>query len=304
MRPTRAFRLFVLLFALLLVGWLALFLTAEQSEAPGTAARTGQTILAALDIGQGDSIFVLSPSRKTMLIDAGNGRSDVEDVILPYLESRGVSRIDYLVLTHPDQDHVGGMPVLLDSIEVGSFLDSVQPGATNRAYAETLRKVRDKRINAVRVRTGMPAIDLGPPVSAEILGPTDPLITSGDSESNNNSVVLRLVHGSVSALLTADIEEEAEQRIIASGMNLRSDILKVAHHGSRYGTSGVLLDFARPEVALISVGAGNPYDHPHPQLLERLSERGIDVLRTDQLGTIEVQIDGQSYTVVADRQGR
>lgn len=259
---------------------------------------TGPVLLVAvLDVGQADAIIVKAPSGKSMLVDAGNGAEDVRRTILPFLKQQGISQLDYAVLTHPDQDHVGGMPAVLSSLKVDAFVDSVQPGVTNNAYRDTLQLVRDKRIKAVKARYGKTSVDLGPEVQVQVLGPEDPLLEKGDSVENNNSVVLRLTYGKVSYLLTGDIESEAEERILGYKVDIRSQILKVAHHGSRYTTSDKFLDAVKPEVALISAGADNRYGHPHKETLNRLDKRGVKVFRTDLKGSILVRSDGERYSI-------
>lgn len=290
----------LLLLAALALAWMAM---AGRGQPVASPSESGLH-LAVLDVGQGDAIFVRSPAGKTMLVDAGNERADVEKVLIPHLKKHGVSALDYLVLTHPHQDHVGGMPAVLDSLAVTAFVDSAQPGETNQAYLHTLQRVRDKAIKAVKARRGSTEIDLGPGTRVEVLGPEEPLLSAGDSPTNNNSVVLRITHGSVSALLTGDIEAEAEDRLLGHRGDLRSQILKVAHHGSRGSTTIRFLDAVGPEVALISAGANNPYDHPHRELLQRLERRQVmKVYRTDRNGTIQVAVDGQGYRVAVEKQG-
>ncbi len=130
-----------------------------------------------------------------------------------------------------------------------------------------------------------------------MLGPEDPLIDKGDSIDNNNSIVLRLTQGKVSFLLTGDIEREAEERILGHRPDIRSQILKIAHHGSRYSTTDAFLDAVKPEVALISAGKDNKFGHPHEETLARLKKRGVKVYRTDLNGNILVRSDGEKYVV-------
>ncbi len=287
----------------LLVGAAATWYVVAGRGQPPPAAPGSPLLLVVLDVGQADSIFVRSPAGRTMLVDAGNGRGDVEQAILPHLRRLGVSSLDYVVLSHPDQDHVGGMPTLLDSLPVSAFVDSVQPGVTNQTYRRTLQQVQSKGIKAVSARRNQTQLDLGAGITVEVLGPEEPLITTGDSPENANAVVLRLTYGSVSALLAADIEPETEERLVAHGGEMRSQILKVAHHGSRESSTPRFLDAVRPEVALISAGAGNPYGHPHRELLQRLERRGVKIYRTDLHGTIEVSVDGSGYRVTAEKRG-
>jgi competence protein ComEC len=269
------------------------------SEPP---ASTGQLLLSVLDVGQADSIFVRTAAGRTMLVDSGNEAADAQRVILPYLKKQGVSSLDYLVLTHPDQDHVGGMPAVLDGIAVSAFVDSVQPGEINQTYLRVLQQVQSKAIKAIKARRGNASIDLGAGTEVQLLGPEDPLL-KGDSPTNNNGVVLRLTYGAVSALLPADIGQITEERLLAHRDNLRSQILKVAHHGSQSSSTTQFLDAVQPEVALISVGAGNSYGHPSRETLQRMEKRSTKVYRTDLNGTIEVAVDGRGYRVATEKTG-
>lgn len=291
------------LIALSLVFLLSAALGAACLPSAAPPAGQGRLTLAVLDVGQGDGIFLRSPAGKTMLVDAGNESADARRVILPYLRDEGVTALDYLVLTHPDQDHVGGMPALLREMAVGAFVDSVQPGVVNQAYERTLDAVARKKVKAIKARRGQTTLDLGPGVQVEVLGPEEPLLTVGrTSPENNNSVVLRVTYGQVRLLLTGDIETEGEERIMSHREDLRAQVLKVAHHGSRFSSGEAFLQAVRPEVALISAGVGNPYGHPHRELLRRLQQDNIKTYRTDQHGTIVVTTDGLTYRVTASKQ--
>lgn len=281
----------------------AWFLVADSVRRSGAIPGDTSALLTMLDVGQADSIFVRTPAGRTMLVDAGNERADAEKVILPFLARQGVAKLDYLVLTHPDQDHVGGMPALLDGIPVGAFVDSVQPGITNQAYNQTLQRVQSKGITPIKARRGKAELDLGTGVQLQILEPEDPLLTAGSSVANENGVVVRVTYGSVSALLAADIGKEGEERLLAHNENIRSQILKVGHHGSETSSSNEFLAAVNPEVGLISVGAGNSYGLPKTQTLQRLQRRNVATYRTDQNGIISVRIDGRAYTVSTERQG-
>ncbi len=304
MRRDRSSRILV---SIVLVALLASVLLARSASFRGTqpAATPGESILsiAVLDVGQADSIVVRSPAGRTMLVDAGNERKDVEQVVLPYLSRHGISSLDYLVLTHPHQDHVGGMPAVLDSVQVAAFVDSALPGAGNQAYLHTLQRVQSKGIKAIKARRGQTEIDLGTETQVQLLAPEEPLLTDVESFENANSVVLRVQFGAVAALLTGDIEGKTEERLLSHRDDLRSQILKVAHHGSRYASTDQFLDAVRPEVALVSAGAGNSYGHPHRETIDRLERRRIEIFRTDQNGTIEVTTDGRDYRVTVEMQG-
>lgn len=302
MRNGRSSRVLAVLALLILTSAVVFWFAATSHGPVSPPPSASQLLLTVLDVGQADSIFVKTAAGRTMLVDAGNEAADARRVILPYLKSQGVTSLDYLVLTHPDQDHVGGMTAVLDEIPVSAFVDSVQPGETNQAYLHTLQRVQSKGIKAVKARRGRSDIDLGAATEVQVLGPEEPLLT-GNSPTNNNGVVLRLIYGSVSALLAADIGQEGEERLLAHRDNLRSQILKVAHHGSESSSTTQFLDAVQPEVALISVGAGNSYGHPNRQLLQRLEKRSSTVHRTDLGGTIEVAVEGNGYRVATRKKG-
>jgi len=284
----------------------ALTLLARSGWFPGTGAEpggnSGQTTIAFLDVGQALAVAVVTADGHALLYDAGNSARDVREVIAPFFEEHGVTRLDYLILSHPDQDHVGGMPAVLDALAVGTFLDPALP-STNLAYLETLERVADRGIPAQRARRGQ-AFTLGEQVRFEILWPRDPLLRAegGEGAANDNALVVRLVHGAVTVLLTGDIEAPAEHELVAlEGGGLRAPVLQVPHHGSQTSTTPELLQAVRPEVAVISAGAGNPYGHPHAEVVNRLRAAGIAVYRTDVDGTVIIEINGASYQVWIER---
>ncbi|HEX2923299.1 MAG TPA: ComEC/Rec2 family competence protein [Chloroflexota bacterium] len=294
-----AFALLLLAVTAAVVG--AWFLVADSNRRSGATPGDTGLLLAVLDVGQADSIFLRSPSGRTMLVDAGNEKSDTEKVILPFLARLGVSKLDYLVLTHPDQDHVGGMPYLLDSVPVGAFVDSVQPKITNQAYSQTLQRVQGKGVTPIKARRGQAELDLGTGIQTQILEPEDPLFSKVDSLTNNNGVVLRITYGTVSTLLTGDLGKEGEERLLSHKEDIQSQILKIGHHGSESSSTNAFLEAVNPEVGLISVGSGNSYGHPHRPTLQRLERHKVTVYRTDQNGTIQLRIDGRGYTVSPGR---
>jgi competence protein ComEC len=276
----------------------------RQSTVPpdqrGTViTQPGQSLtFAVLDVGQGMCVVVISPSGRSMVVDAGRSGQRVEERVVPYLRARGVERIDYLVLTHPDQDHVGGMPVLLEQMQVGVWVDPVIE-TTNQTYGRTLEMLIDRDIDAMRARRG-DILDLGADVTVDVLWPVEPLLQSGgEPASNDNSIVLQVTHGSIRFLITGDLEARGEAQLIALETNeeLRSDVLVVGHHGSRTSSTAEFLDVVSPNVAIIPVGLDNQYGHPHDEVVQRLRFRSVRIYRTDLDGTIQVTSDGESYVV-------
>jgi competence protein ComEC len=265
---------------------------------PPTAPAGGQPLTVLfLDIGQGDATLMRSPGGRTMLIDGGNGPSDADNVILPALQAWGSDRLDVMVITHPDQDHIGGLPRVVEAVPVGQVVLTGQVHTT-QTYERLLTAIRDKRLPAVRARGGV-SLDFDPALTTSILGPTDALVESDDT--NNASIVIRMSYGSVTFLFIGDAEETEEEVILNSGADVHAQILKVGHHGSRNSTSPDWLQAVSPQVGIISVGENNRYGHPHPEVLQWLSQFGVKVYRTDQQGTITVTTDGTTYEVSTER---
>ncbi|HMM43559.1 MAG TPA: ComEC/Rec2 family competence protein [Thermomicrobiales bacterium] len=259
---------------------------------------SGKLTFALLDVGQGLSAAVVTPAGRAMVIDGGRSGERVRQELLPFLRDRGVERLDYVVMTHPDQDHVGGLPALLEAMPVGAWVDPVI-STTNQSYERALELVADKGIQPIRARRGMD-LDLGPDVGVHILWPADPLsLAPGEQGDNNSSVVIRISWGDVSFLVTGDAEAAAERRMVdlEEDEELRSTFLVVGHHGSASSSSSAFLDTVSPEVVLIPVGLNNPYGHPSDEVIQRLRLRNIQVYRTDLDGRIEVTTDGSGYDI-------
>ena len=292
----RSGRVFVVLAALVLVAGLSTLLIRRSTE-PGTGMPAGETTIAFLDVGQALAVAVVTADGHSLLFDAGNSADDAEQAVLPFLREHGVDRLDYLVLSHPHQDHVGGMPAVLDALPVGTFVDPVIP-TTNQTYRRTLELVDQQGIQPLRARRG-DTLDLGT-ATAEILWPGDsPIIDgSGEMDPNSNGTVLRVITGNVAVLLTGDLEAPGEAALVAAGVDdLRADVLQVGHHGSRTSSTPTFLDAVRPQVGIISVGAGNSYGHPHNEVVRRLRDNGVETYRTDVDGTIQVVTDGSDYEI-------
>jgi competence protein ComEC len=240
-----------------------------------------------LDVGQGDSIFIQCPGGQQILVDGGPSPS----VLLSHLGRRMPfwdHSLDLVVLTHPEEDHVGGLVEVLTRYDVGLVLDSGQEctSATCDAWRSL---IEEKEIPYRRAEAGM-AITVGNDMRLEVLHPPSQLITNTSSDLNNNSVVIRLHYGQFSTLLTGDIEAEAENTLLISGQPVDSLVLKVPHHGGETSLTEPFLQAVSPELAIISVGADNRFGHPSEVTLQKLE--GISTYRTDQDGSIEIATDG------------
>lgn len=253
---------------------------------PLASALPGPLRVHVLDVGQGDAILIRSPDGHHALIDAGPPGSAW---FLPeMLRSRGVASLDWVIATHADADHIGGMDAVLREFPVGKLLVGGSL-ATTQLFANLRDSVGELRQPVATVRRGA-RLPLGGEIVFEVLHPTEEFAT-GDLSRNDSSIVVRTEFGGVSILLTGDAEAPAERDMVDSlGEGLQSTIFLAAHHGSRGSTTEEFLEAVEPELALISCGRNNRYGHPAPETLGRLAAAGVSVLRTDQDGTILVEV--------------
>jgi len=241
-----------------------------------------------LSVGQGDSAFVELPGGKTMLVDGGGMRNpdfDVgERVVAPFLRSKGIRRIDYMVLSHAQLDHMGGLLFLARNMEVGEFWWNGRGdlGALGAALDE-------KGVPRKTVGLSTGKVDIGG-ARVDFLGPF------GDAglDPNESSVVMKLVYGERSFLFTGDIGEKAEGLLASRG--LKADVLKAAHHGSKYSSSAPFLDAVSPSVVVVSAGRLNSFGFPHAETLGRYANAGAEVLRTDLSGAVVFETDGRTLS--------
>jgi competence protein ComEC len=255
-----------------------------------------------IDVGQGESILVEFPGRRTMLIDGGGlpGSSfDVgEQVVSPVLWRKRIRRIDTMVLTHAHPDHAGGLVAVARNFRVGELWEG--PPATDQGpYAELGRALGPK---VVRRHVGSGARFAEGDVSIEVLHPPLEAGAGPAPASNESSLVIRMTYGETSFLFMADTGPATERALIASGEELEAAVLKAGHHGSAASTSAALLAAVRPRLVLVSAGEGNTYGFPGPEVLERCREAGAEVLRTDLDGAVEVRTDGRTVRVRTGRQ--
>ena len=245
-----------------------------------------------LDVGQGDSCVIESPSGKVIVIDTGRIAMDGSDdqgreTVAPYLRSRGINKVNILLLTHPDADHVGGAASVLDRIPVETLLlngQSFDSHLMSHILEEAQVHHTDYKLGR-REQT----LDFGDGTTAQVLSPTE---EETQGKTNDASIVLRLEYGRTAFLLTGDAETAEESDILASGQNVAADVLKVGHHGSRHSTTPELLAAAHPKIAVISVGARNVYGHPDPGVMQRLEGAHTDIYRTDKRGAVTCLSDG------------
>jgi competence protein ComEC len=260
-----------------------------------------------IDVGQGDSAVIRTPTGRTILIDGGGRPGDPYSdaigpkVVEPVLRSYGISRIDMMVLSHPHDDHLKGLLTVLRDFKVDRVLD---PGIPHPSicYQEFLSIIDERHIEYHRALRGQ-KIDFGDGVTAEVLHPRLPLMEGTRDDTNNNSIVLRFSYDHWKVLFTGDASEAAEADILSARLNPHSDVLKVGHHGSATATSDEWLDAVRPRVAVISVGRRNTFGHPAPSTLRRLDQHGVKVFRTDRNGAVSIRLckGSDRITIVTNR---
>jgi competence protein ComEC len=249
------------------------------------------------DVGQGDAALVVSPTGKTVLLDAGP--PERAHALAARLRQLTSGPLDLAVVTHPHLDHLGGMARVLRAVGARRYLDP-EVDHPSRAYRDLLRLVADQGVEYVQPRldeqTGRFEVGLGGGATLELLWPRrplEPLLSGTRSDVNANSLVLRLGHGAVSFLFTGDAEPQTEAHLVRRGADLQATVLKVPHHGSRHSSSAGFLGKVGASAAVISSGAGNEYGHPAPEAMRRLEAMGAQVLRTDRHGELRAESDGE-----------
>ena len=252
-----------------------------------------------LDVGQGDAILIQKGNQQ-VLIDGGPSPQAIGLELgrkMPFWDRT----IELMILTHPSADHITGLVEVLNRYQVKQVLYP-DVAFDSGIYDEWLRLVEEKKIKSTLAQVGQ-QINLGNEVSIEVLNPQSPPLTSTDSDVDNNAAILHLSMGEVSFLLTADMMWEAELELIMQRANLKSTVLKVAHHGSDTSTTTEFLAVVNPQLAVISVGADNKFGHPRDEVLSRLEDRlGTEnIYRTDEDGTVEFITDGERLWVRAGK---
>ena len=276
----RWYLLAILLFANFFI-WNAIFIE----------TRNGTLTVVFLDAGQGDAIFIEAPNGNQVLIDGGPNKSVLRQLskVMPFYDRS----IDIVIATHPDKDHIGGLPDVLQRYTVDFILESGAKNDTgiSRAFESAILQNKIKRIFAKR---GM-AIMLGDDVFLNILFPDRDV---SEVESNTASIVAQLVYKNTEFMFTGDSPKTIEEYLVfLDGEKLQSDVLKVGHHGSKTSSSEFFVGYVSPEYAIISAGADNNYGHPHKEVVEILNQFGSVILNTKDNGAIIFKSDGENIVV-------
>ena len=265
----------------------------------------GSLEVTAIDVGQGDSIFLALPAGKLMLVDGGgiatfgrrskSGIDIGEDVVSPYLWSRSIRNLDVVALSHAHEDHIGGLPSVLENFHVKELWTGATPEESPE-WTNLRRKAEQLGVRLIHQTQGR-EFDYGG-ARFEILAPPADYLPAAMAR-NNDSLVMRLSFRECSMILAGDLEKQIESELVASNLIHHADILKVAHHGSKTSTTEPFLRAVHPAFAIISAGFANLYGHPNTEVVDRLHAANIDVLRTDQMGAVTIRTDGRRFQVEA-----
>lgn len=260
----------------------------EVEVAPGITSNYGLMRVHFIDVGQADSAFIELGNGQTMLIDAGLSGYDV----VSYINELQYETIDYVVASHPHDDHIGGMATVLDSFKIGKMYMPKQ-AHTITAFTNMLDVIESKNIDLYTAKAGTSILSNGP-IDIDILAP----FADSYSNLNNCSAVVKITYGKTVMLFTGDSEQVIENQLLNSGID--ADVLKVGHHGASSSSSSSFIKAVSPKVAVISVGSNNRYGHPHADTLAILNQVGADIYRTDEQGTIVVTAD-QNKKITVDK---
>lgn len=268
-----------LISAILILFGVAFFESSEESKALEVDF---------LDVGQGDAILIKTPDHQRILIDGGPSNAVVEKLgkNLPFYDKK----IDLIILTHPHADHLDGLIEVLKRYEVEKIL-STGVVHTTPDYLAWLLEIKKQNV-PMEIAVAGQTIDFGNNLKMEIFYPKEDLAGKQVENLNNTSIVAKLIFGQTSFLFTGDAESEVEDELIGGGVDLKADVLKVAHHGSKNATSQNFLEKVQPKFAVISVGADNQFGHPNAMTVKRLENIGAKVLRTDKDGDVKIKSDG------------
>lgn len=240
-----------------------------------------------IDVGQGDSILV-QVNGKNLLIDAGP--NDSTDKLMSYLSKQNIKKLDFVVATHPHEDHIGAMDSVIKKYDIGEFY-APKKMTTTKTFENMVNALKSKNIK-INTATAGKNLDLGKNVRCEMIAPNN----TNYENLNNYSVVIKITYGNSKFLFTGDAEKLSEKEILSKNYDISCDVLKLGHHGSSSSSSKDFLDKASPKIAIVSCGKNNDYGHPHRETLTEMKKRNVQVYRTDVDGSILLVSDGKKIS--------
>ncbi|NLW22718.1 MAG: MBL fold metallo-hydrolase [Tissierellia bacterium] len=274
---------------LILLIFNGLLMGCQTDTLPSANGYSDNLVIHFIDVGQGDSTFIQFPNGETSLIDGGSRKFG--EKVVKYLKDLNINRIDYLIATHPHEDHIGGLPEVIRNFSI-SKVYMPDRTANTRIFEELLLEIKKKDLKITLAEGGDFIIDEDN-LKFLILGPN----RNDYSETNDFSIVTKIEYINNSFLIMGDAERDSELDIINNGYDLISNVIRVGHHGGSTSSNMEFVEKANPDYAVISVGADNPYGHPHKETLERLREIGTNVMRTDEMGDIIFESDGYKLSI-------
>lgn len=243
-----------------------------------------------IDVGQGDAILI-QVNNKNLLIDAGPSTS--QENLVSYLKDNKVKTLDYIIATHPHEDHIGGMANVISNFHIGKFY---APNIihSSKAFENMIIELQKKKLKVNIIKRGIGHdLDLGKNATLEVFSP----ISNNYDNINNYSPIMKITYGSNSFLFTGDAEKEVEEELIKNKDNIASNVLKLGHHGSSSSTSEIFFNLVSPNISVISLGIDNSYGHPNKKILELLNSKNTAIYRTDEDGSIVISSDGSNITI-------
>lgn len=251
-----------------------------------------------LDVSQGDSIFIKTPDGQNIIIDGGDSSAPITQrlaKVLPFYDRT----IDLMVLSHPHDDHAGGLVKVLKRYPVEKILYTgvVQ---SSPAYLAWLAEIKNRNIPLTIIDRPQ-EINLGQDLKIKILWPRESFLNKEAENLNNSSIVMKLIYKNNSFLLVGDAEQEVEQALLDSGVDVKADVLKTGHHGSDTSSTEEFLAAVKPQYAIISVGKNNDFGHPSLRVIKRLERLGINIYRTDEQGWIKIKSDGKMVDIKTEK---
>lgn len=258
--------------------------TLVTDSSKNTQPESNKMLIHYIDVGQGDSVLI-QVNNRNLLIDAGP-KSDKKK-LLDYLSKLNLEKLDYVIATHPHEDHIGNMADIIEGYKVLAFY-APKVQSTTKTFEKMVEALKDKNLKINVIKKGTDSIDLGQNTQVTVFSPTQ----ASYENLNNYSPVIKIEYGSTSFLFTGDAEKDEEAEILNNNENIHSDVLKVGHHGSSTSTSENFLNKVDPSIGIISVGKDNSYNHPNKETIKLLNEHKVTTYRTDIDGTVVISSDG------------
>lgn len=259
------------------------------SDKEKTSINTDNLKVHYFDVRQGDCILV-QVNNKNLLIDAGP--KDAESQLIKNINNLNIKKIDYVIATHPHEDHIGGMGQIIKNFNIGKFY-APKVTSNTKTFEYMINQLNNKNLKINIIKPGIgDDIDLGKDVKVEVFAPNN----SSYENLNNYSPIIKISYKSTSFLFTGDAEKLSEKEVLNKEYDIQSDVLKIGHHGSSSSTSKEFLNKVNPKIAVISLGKDNDYGHPHKETISSLKNKGIKYFRTDEEGTVILESDGKTVT--------